>query len=122
MEFEQDYIMRMIQNIVRFLIKLMTGKSDACYELPADGVLTPRDDTFTRILSLADSGHINEAENILYEKLDCSDEAYFLMGLTFYSHISEYSEEFLTAHQYTRGEIRDGILAFAKEFSIPGFV
>ena len=37
MEFEQDYIMRMIKSIVSFFIKLITGKSDTVYELPSDG-------------------------------------------------------------------------------------
>ena len=32
MEFEQDYIMRMIKSIVSFFIKLITGKSDTVYE------------------------------------------------------------------------------------------
>ena len=41
MEFEQDYIMRMIKSIVSFFIKLITGKSDTVYELPSDGLYTP---------------------------------------------------------------------------------
>ena len=61
MEFEQDYIMRMIKSIVSFFIKLITGKSDTVYELPSDGLYTPCDDIFARILSLADGGKINEA-------------------------------------------------------------
>ena len=56
MEFEQDYIMRMIKSIVSFFIKLITGKSDTVYELPSDGLYTPCDDIFARILSLADGG------------------------------------------------------------------
>lgn len=51
MEFEQDYIMRMIKSIVSFFIKLITGKSDTVYELPSDGLYTPCDDIFARILS-----------------------------------------------------------------------
>ena len=48
MEFEQDYIMRMIKSIVSFFIKLITGKSDTVYELPSDGLYTPCDDIFAR--------------------------------------------------------------------------
>ena len=89
MEFEQDYIMRMIKSIVSFFIKLITGKSDTVYELPSDGLYTPCDDIFARILSLADGGHINE-----------------------------YTDNFLSDHNYSRQEIQDGIIAFAKEFTI----
>ena len=87
MEFEQDYIMRMIKSIVSFFIKLITGKSDTVYELPSDGLYTPCDDIFARILSLADGGKINEAENLLYANVEPDSKDYLLMGLTFYSHI-----------------------------------
>ena len=40
------------------------------------------------------------------------------MGLTFYSHINEYTDNFLSDHNYSRQEIQDGIIAFAKEFTI----
>ena len=88
MEFEQDYIMRMIKSIVSFFIKLITGKSDTVYELPSDGLYTPCDDIFARILSLADGGKINEAENLLYANVEPDSKDYLLMGLTFYSHIN----------------------------------
>lgn len=91
MEFEQDYIMRMIKSIVSFFIKLITGKSDTVYELPSDGLYTPCDDIFARILSLADGGKINEAENLLYANVEPDSKDYLLMGLTFYSHINEYT-------------------------------
>lgn len=118
MEFEQDYIMRMIKSIVSFLIKLITGKSDTVYELPSDGLYTPCDDIFARLLALADSGKINEAENLLYANLEPDSKDYLLMGLTFYSHINEYTDGFLVQHNYSREEIQQGILAFAKEFTV----
>lgn len=118
MEFEQDYIMRMIKSIVSFLIKLITGKSDTIYELPSDGLYTPCDDIFARILALADGGKINEAENLLYANIESDNKDYLLMGLTFYSHINEYTDGFLTQHNYSREEIQEGILAFAKEFTL----
>lgn len=96
MKFEQDYIMRMIKSIVSFFIKLITGKSDTVYELPSDGLYTPCDDIFARILSLADGGKINEAENLLYANVEPDSKDYLLMGLTFYSHINEYTDNFLS--------------------------
>ena len=118
MEFEQDYIMRMIKSIVSFFIKLITGKSDTVYELPSDGLYTPCDDIFARILSLADGGKINEAENLLYANVEPDSKDYLLMGLPFYSHINEYTDNFLSDHNYSRQEIQDGIIAFTKEFTI----
>lgn len=118
MEFEQDYIMRMIKSIVSFFIKLITGKSDTVYELPSDGLYTPCDDIFARILSLADGGKINEAENLLYANVEPDSKDYLLMGLTFYSHINEYTDNFLSDHNYSRQEIQDGSIAFTKEFTI----
>ena len=36
------------------------------------------------------------------------------MGLTFYSHINEYTDNFLSDHNYSRQEIQDGIIRFYK--------
>ena len=68
--------------------------------------------------SLADGGKINEAENLLYANVEPDSKDYLLMGLTFYSHINEYTDNFLSDHNYSRQEIQDGIIAFTKEFTI----
>lgn len=120
MDFEKDFFMRMIQNMVRFLMQLVTGKSQFDYEIKDTINPTTCDDTYARIIAMADSGQINEAENLLYANLESENQDYLLMGISFYSHINDYSDDFLAAHSYTREEIETGIQNLAGEFGITG--
>lgn len=120
MDFEKDYFMRMIQNMVRFLVQLITGKTQFDYEIKDTENPTACDDTYARIIAMADSGHINEAENLLYQNLEPDNQDYLLMGISFYNHINGYTDEFLAEHNYTRGEIETGIQNLAGEYGITG--
>ncbi len=120
MDFEQDYIMRMIKDMVRFIMQLITGKPQFQYEITSREHPTPCDDTYSRIIAMADSGRINQAENLLYQNLDSDNEDYLLMGLSFYSHINEYTDEFLENSGYSRGEIQLGIENFVAEYGVEG--
>ena len=110
MDFEQDYIMRMIQDVVRFLMQLITGRQQFQYDFA----------NFARLIALADAGRINSAENMMYEDLDPEDKEYLMLGLAFYSHINEYSDDFLTAADYSRAEIQEGIRSLLNEYGITG--
>lgn len=120
MNFEKDYFMRMIQDIVRFLVQLITGKPQFQYEIEDTEHPTVCDDIYSRIIALADAGRINEAENVLYQNLDVDDRNFLLMGLSFYTHINDYTDDFLADHNYSREEIKDGIVQLAKEFGVDG--
>lgn len=120
MDFEKDYFMRMIQNIVRFLMQLVTGKPQFNYEIKDAENPTACDDTYARIIAMADSGRVNEAENLLYENLERDNQDYLLMGISFYNHINDYTDDFLTEHNYTREEIEIGIQNLAGEYGITG--
>lgn len=106
MNFEQDYIMRMIKAA---LARIIFQKSNPEYEFPAQGEYTAVDDLHGRLLRMANAGHIRKAENLLYQKLDRANLSYLEMGIGFYNHLNRYEDDFLTAHDYTRDEIGDGI-------------
>ena len=89
MDFEQDYIMRMIQDVVRFLMQLITGRQQFQYDFANFTGNMTGNDNFARLIALADAGRINRAENMMYEDLDPEDKEYLLLGLAFYSHINE---------------------------------
>lgn len=118
MEFEKDYIMRMIKQAVVALARIIFNKPGPMYELPEERDFTAVDDLYVRLLKLADAGKINEAENLLYEELEAENQGYLEMGIGFYSHINEYEEEFLREHNYTRDEINEGIERLLKEFGM----
>ena len=64
MEFEQDYIMRMIKGKTAALARIIFRKTSPQYELPEENKYTAADDLFARLVRMADAGAVNKAENI----------------------------------------------------------
>lgn len=58
---EQDYIMRLIGDMIKFIAKIFLGKSQISYE----DEYSHTDLLHKRLLELIELGKINEAENLL---------------------------------------------------------
>lgn len=104
---DKDYIMRIIHEWVRTLIKLIFNRD---IDKNEDGDISlEMMETYKKFLSMIDSGQINEAENQLLDGLKENDRAYFEMALMFYEKLSTKSDQFLTEHDYSREEVADGL-------------
>lgn len=119
MKFEEDYVMRMIKDMVKALACVVFRKRFTEYEVEEEKA----DDTdflYRDIIEMADRGKINEAENILLTDMDRTDKRYMEMAMSFYLHINKYTDEFLSANGYSRQEILDGVEALAEANGIKG--
>ncbi len=118
---KEDYIMRIIHEAVRTLLKLLFNideeKED---EIEFEDIELEK--AHRRLKLLAQEGKINEAENQLWELLDGSDREAFKLALLFYDYINTFEEEQLDAAGYSREEIDEGILAVAKNYGYEGMV
>lgn len=122
MDFEQDYIMRQIKQMMQALAKIIFNKKEEM-EIEESGTITTGSEGKTiDLFALADSGRINEAENLLYEHLDTSDISQLKNAFAFYEHINSYQNEFLEEHDYSREEVLDGIKNISAEFGVSGLV
>lgn len=104
---EKDYIMRLIHELIRTLIKLLCGADPDRSEeelLPA-----AKKGRYLSLRQMLDDGEINQAENLLQEELDIHDRVDLEMALLFYRSLNQKSDEFLEDHNFSREEIRDGI-------------
>lgn len=113
--FKQDYIMNMINQMVRFLIKLIfgTGEGEAVeYLLNEDRVK----EKYESLIQLVDMGMINEAENLLYEQLDERNIGDLKVGILFYDHLNTLSDERLAEAGFSRDEIKEGLLTLTRLF------
>lgn len=122
MDYQQDYVMRLIKQMMQALAKIIFKKKDE--EEITNSLLTTSPDGSGEIdlFEMADSGRINEAENLLYEHLDTSDMSQLRSAFAFYEHINEFQNEFLEEHDYSREEVLEGIKSIAAEFGVSGLV
>ncbi|MBS5934061.1 MAG: hypothetical protein KIC94_14470 [Clostridiales bacterium] len=106
--FKKDYVMRLIQEAVRAIVKLLFNvDTDKTEELVFNE--NERETTYDELLKLINDGKINEAENKLLDELDSEDMECYKMALMFYSYLNEKDIDFLEEHDYSKNEIIDGL-------------
>ena len=75
MYYEQDYIMRLIKQVIRALIGILLNKKTAMeYDMPVNRQQTSGEDLLARLIPLADAGKICEAENELSDVLESGSD------------------------------------------------
>lgn len=104
---QKDYVMRIVHEWVRTLIKLIFNQD--IDKDDDDGISLEVMELYRKLLSMIDDGKINEAENILVDGLETGGQAYFEMALLFYEKLSGKTEEFLAEHDYSKEEVVDGL-------------
>lgn len=114
--FEQDYIMRLIREIIRTLLKLIfnidLNRSDRL-DLDEEEYDVEK---YEKLLDLIDDGQVNEAENKLMDDLSRTRISDFKLALMFYSYLNEKEDEFLEQCNYNRKEIAAGIQYVARSY------
>lgn len=116
---EQDYIMRIIHEMVRTLLKLLFHIDDVKeqeMEFEDEGT----QDTYKRLQKLADSGGINDAENLLYEVLESKELEHLKLALVFYDYLNTKSSDYLEECGYSREEIAEGMKQAVKLYGYDG--
>lgn len=104
---DKDYVMRIVHEWIRTLIKLIFNKDidkEEDAEIPLEVM-----EQFRKLNAMIDDGEINEAENILLDGLEEGNRAYFEMSLFFYEKLSGKTDEFLAEYDYSREEVVDGL-------------
>lgn len=121
MMFEQDYVMRLIKEMVRVILKLLFHVDT---ESPTAELLENKEEkeTLENLLDLIDAGKINEAENRLSDLVDGADRGSLEIALLFYSYLNDKSDEFLKENDFSREEIKLGMERVADVFGLSSMV
>lgn len=115
--FEQDYVMRLIKEMVRAVLKLLfhidTGS-------PMAELLKESEDKamLESLLSLVDEGRIDEAENRVYEMTDDLDKSKLEIALLFYSYLNDKSDDFLENNHFSRNEVMQGLKDITSRYGL----
>ena len=106
--FEQDYIMGLIKEMVRAVLKLLFHIDT---ESPTVELLEDKEEkeTLKNLLDMIDDGKINEAENRLYDSTSDTDMNSLETALLFYSYLNDKTDDFLEENDFSRDEIKLGL-------------
>lgn len=115
---EQDYIMRLIGDMIKFIAKVFLAKSQISYKISYEDEHSHTDLLHKQLLELIELGKINEAENLLFEEMDTNNMEYLELALDFYQRLSKLNDDFLERNNFSREEIIEGLKDLAKEFGL----
>lgn len=116
--FEQDYIMRIITNLVRFLSRIVFNKDIPVYEISNTEEYSQSDALHKNLLALLSDGKINEAEDMLFEDFNPKDNRHLLVALDFYNRLNNMDDKYLKTNNFSREEIEQGLRDIAKKAEI----
>lgn len=115
--FEQDYVMRLIKEMVRAVLKLLFSIDT---EYPTGKLLDSKEEkeALKNLSDMIDAGKINEAENRLYDLISDMDMSGLKIALLFYSYLNDKTDEFLEENDFSREEIKLGMENVADTFGL----
>ena len=89
--FEQDYIMRLINEMVRAILKMFFNIDT---ESPSAELLkdSEEEQTLDELINMVDAGLINEAENKLYDITEDKNKKDLEVAMLFYSYLNNQSD------------------------------
>lgn len=116
--FEQDYVMRMIKELVRTILKLLFHIDDVNDSIEIDNEAA--EELYCSIIGLLKQNRVNEAENYLFDQLDNQNLDMLKVSLLFYDKLNQLSDEELENADYSREEVKDGIQTVLKLFGYDG--
>lgn len=122
MSLKQDYILRIVEQIITLIMErsLGTGKKEELQnQISNDKNINYM---YERLKYLIDTGNINESENQLFDFIKDNSLGYLRLALLYYDYLNSKSEEFLEKNNFSREEIKDGLLDISKNFGYENIV
>lgn len=110
MEFVQDYIMRIIHELVRLALKLIFNITiqESKQQIEENQEVNEK---YDELINMVREGNINQAENLLSEIDFYDDKTNLLLGIQFYDYLNNMDNEFLEQHEFSRQEVKEGLEA-----------
>lgn len=108
MMIEKDYVMRLIYEVIRALLRMIfhvdiEKKNGYLFEEEQ------RRQRYEELTGLVEQGKINEAENLLFQGMNVYEQRDLELALYFYAYLNEKDQEFLESHDFSRREVAEGI-------------
>lgn len=117
--FEEDYIMRMIKEMVVAILKLLFNIDK---DSPTGEMLENEQDqkALNNLIDMIDEGEINKAENELYSIIESGEKEDLKIAILFYSHLNSKDDDFLSDHNFSREEVKTGLQDVLSKYGYEG--
>ena len=116
MSIKQDYILRIIDQVIDLIMENAFGFKKK-EELSENFSNTENStEKYNKLKFLVDEGKINDAENMLFEILNKNNLDDLKIALLFYDYLNSKSDEFLKQNNFSREEIKEGLIDISKKF------
>ena len=119
--FEQDYIMRQIQQILKILVKVLFNIDDKSPSLNLIQNVEVKK-TVGDLLRKIDNGNINQAENEISVMTDNTTTDNLLAGIIFYSYLNEKDDNYLESYDFSREEVEDGLKNLLSKYGLDDII
>lgn len=118
---ENDYIIKQINIMINFLASVLFKKDTIAYHNIKDekGNITDTGNLVLNLHNLAEEGKINEAEDLLFSKIEENPKLDYLeAAIDFYGYLNDMDDDFLEENSFSRQEIFDGMYDIQKIYEI----
>ncbi len=118
MYYQKDYLMRLIEDIVRIIARIFFGKDYVSYQF-IDGMMLSKTDLWYRqLMELIEQRRLGEAEDILFDGLDADNRDHMSVALDVYMAMNALSDDELEDADFSREEIKDGLKKITSLFGM----
>ncbi len=118
MFYEQDWLMKQIQILVRFIAKTVFKKDTDEFSEIIEKSASGADILYKELLVFLKNGEICKAENHLYDSIDVKSKHHLAVALDFYSRLNLLSDEELERADFSREEIKEGLKSITSLFGL----
>lgn len=115
--YKKDWLLDQIDDLVEFLSRVFLNQANTEY-LTENIVNSTADSLHNELNLLLAEGKINEAENLLFDKIDVTNTKHLSVALNFYDKLNKFNDETLEASNYSREEINQGLHDILNQFGI----
>ena len=115
--YKKDWILDQIDELVEFLAKVFLNQTNTEY-LPENIANSTSDELYNSLDKLLSENKINEAENLLFDKIEPQNTKHLSIALNFYDKLNKLSDETLESANYSREEINQGLHDILNVFGI----
>ena len=118
MGFQDDWILRQIEIIARYVANLIFHKNSVSYTFESSEMLSEMDQLHLILGHFIQEGRIGEAEDLLFENMQMTDK-YIELATDFYSRLNGLTDAELAAADFSRDEVYDGYVDILTKLGVP---